>query len=1268
MNRNQYLWLAAVIVLALPATATGVDWDLQRVNYPDPVIGVTFNEPVRIQESLTNLIYLETRANIGLMYEPDVRVDQNYHRDFEILPSNTQGLGEGDYVLSVVGRNQPPPGYTNPVPATIAFEVTGLQIALLEPENGYSPITPYDVVAYTYVLDETNPEAPAQVPFNARCKYFPGTKDALGLAPNFDTNSNLLGLTTIAPSGDPDQFSGGGTLHRASNVVFPGTAFTVVCQHYKKNGDPVVALSIEEFWVGQLAKGPNITLTPEPARVVNPNRPWTVININTDQETLCTIARGQQGSTTDETPTASTTDFATEHLHIIRYDNTLGVNTDFTDDFTEHEEYYTVTCENKAGRVSHETINVTVNFGEGLSITIHNPNTGLTNDNPVWANITTSHPSTCTVNLLQMNTVDGLEHSKDLTTPPDGNTTAVFYCEWEDKNETVNVTFTNDRLIPTTPTITSSGKLCDGEAAMTALAEDNDVIIKYYWELLANDETVQEGETTSGFVEVSLPLASQEYTWRVWAEDRAGNLGVAATETIISYPGNSDECDERAFINYHQPPLGWDTEPFTPTIETKRPAACGYLFAPGTTENHIHMPSSDGIIHTLPSTSTWLLNEQNFHIRCTEGDMTHEQLMNFGIQTEEILITELVAEPNPARDFQNKEVRITATTNNEATCTLSLVDSVPFDGEDPSAAETYTTTHAHNLNLSFITQLIAETLDYTVTCTDKAGQTDSQPLPIVVDYLSAFDIEVLSPPAATNQADITLSVKPEIPALCVYRDMDSGPTGDFNSMTEANGIYSATFSNVAEGAHTILVRCQNSVGTQAEKTVSFSIDTTPPNVTLTSTGQLCPQSEVAILFEADEELKNVTLDVLLGTSLQYAGNSTNDRYVIEGSNHTTGQFLTLVGRGTDKANNTFEARTNLTVLAELDAACDLGRIRCGNNVTQAGEDCDGPNLGVNTNCSAHGAYTGEITSCLSDCTYDLSTCEALSNVTINVSGCTDSAANNYNPRATTDDGSCRYGQNVSDCTNSTATNYNPRATEDDGTCVFGAPEDPVNDCTDSTAINYNPRATNDDGTCVYGDVEGCTDSNFVNFNPLATIDDGSCQGDFGPPPILTEPGTDGSEDEGPGNFDDPFREPNNDEGMFDAVENEEFSWIALVLLLIGLILMGGASYYLYVADINRQTPVQKQTPSTPLPVQRETAVQRLHREQQERQAFEKKAQESKEERHALTKQFEDEKEQTLQERKAAKTTEEKKQKAEENAEKKTKDVFDRLDEFIEEEK
>ena len=79
-------------------------------------------------------------------------------------------------------------------------------------------------------------------------------------------------------------------------------------------------------------------------------------------------------------------------------------------------------------------------------------------------------------------------------------------------------------------------------------------------------------------------------------------------------------------------------------------------------------------------------------------------------------------------------------------------------------------------------------------------------------------------------------------------------------------------------------------------------------------------------------------------------------------------------------------------------------------------------------------------------------------------------ANNYNPTATCEDGSCEYNG----CIDPTASNYNANLTGDclgiiGGTnyttcCIY-----PTTGCTDAAALNTPPTATVDDGSCMYCD-------------------------------------------------------------------------------------------------------------------------------------------------------------------------------------------------------
>ena len=48
------------------------------------------------------------------------------------------------------------------------------------------------------------------------------------------------------------------------------------------------------------------------------------------------------------------------------------------------------------------------------------------------------------------------------------------------------------------------------------------------------------------------------------------------------------------------------------------------------------------------------------------------------------------------------------------------------------------------------------------------------------------------------------------------------------------------------------------------------------------------------------------------------------------------------------------------------------------------------------------------------------------------------------------------------CSNPNAQNFDPNAEADDGSCIF------LEGCTDPNALNYNPEVYQDDGSCVYG--------------------------------------------------------------------------------------------------------------------------------------------------------------------------------------------------------
>ena len=89
-----------------------------------------------------------------------------------------------------------------------------------------------------------------------------------------------------------------------------------------------------------------------------------------------------------------------------------------------------------------------------------------------------------------------------------------------------------------------------------------------------------------------------------------------------------------------------------------------------------------------------------------------------------------------------------------------------------------------------------------------------------------------------------------------------------------------------------------------------------------------------------------------------------------------------------------------------------------------------------------------------------------------IQGCTDTAACNYEPDATQDDGSCTFPG----CTDPLASNYDAQA-GCPGPCTYI-----IDGCTDTAACNYDPDATNDNGSCTF---PGCTDPLASNYDAQA---------------------------------------------------------------------------------------------------------------------------------------------------------------------------------------
>ncbi len=1335
-----------LLILFFTTPVLAADFDLGLVNFPDPVIKVTYNEPVQILDAQTNLIFLETNTGIGLAYDPSA--DDGFANEYEIRPSAGE-LGEGRYSFEVVARSTL--GLTNSIPDTVEFSVTGLNAMMLSPASGFAQSTPYSVNILTFVYGNDD----EILPFNAECKYFLGQNP-----PNDFNHVSLTRMSASTPSGDPNQHTAPnlGTRHKISGLETTSSTLSVLCQRYKLSRAVVPRLLTEQFSIGVLEEGPTIVVTLTPPTVFNEQDPTLSLLVETNQDTICTIRK--RGSSEefflDDVIQGDFDTYKQEHLEILDYSSDEGINEIITSTERQEKEY-TIQCTNLAGRSTQEDILVTIDYDAIIEISIIEPEP-LTNADPVVIRAQTNIFADCELDGEFMNQ-EGTIHSRQVSTNPSQDYTTTITCTQQNKETTIEYNFTTDRIPPNNILINASEAVCGNTATAFFEAEDNDQVHGFNWTLKDGSTVLEQGYSTSGFVEVTTPsFTSQELTWEVDVHDRAGNIAQANPVTTTLQELNSDACNPGPFIQYYEPPLGFDTDPFDITIQTKREAICGFrLDLPGIdpNEGHQQAQSTDGFIHELFKNVN---TDRSVHIRCVEDDETiHTQVLDFGITTQRPSITELRADPNPVNDFTSRKTTITATTNTETVCQLLKDTTVTFDGEDLSDANTYTTDHEHELDLSEITSQQAQVLDYRVVCTDKAGQIISKALPITIDF-SNTEIEVLSPQQYTNNPQPDVIVRPSATSICEYRDPDSGIAGAYNSMTaDDQGVHAAgLLVTLDEGAHSILVRCTNSLAEQSFKTISFSVDTIAPIINPVANDFVCKDATTTIEFNITDN-SPVTTQITIDTNTT---NTTADRYELDSTLYNDSvsvQFTPI-----DAAGNTGTSETKIITVYENgalectnraicgdgtqheDEACDDGNLIsgdgcsdtctieqsnpvCGNGVAETGELCDGDEFAAS--CSFFG-LEGTPTSCNNDCTPDLSTCSDLPDPALCGNGVLDNGEfcdgvllgsascsevglsgtfDECTPFCTPVLSSCSLPP-VADPTLCGNGELNEGEECDDSefavACSIYGREGSASSCTSICKLDVStcgppisvPPTSSVCGNNIVETGEECdgTDlplSSCQFYNPEFSGTISSCNADCTYDTstcntVLGGPGNEGSgggSDGGSGSDSDGGfnREERNQNNPPTEIE-EGFSWLALILMILGVVLMGGSGYYLYTAyDIRsrQEQNVQRQDfPQRPPQLTQEQIQEQQRLEQEKLENYRQREQEREAKRAKIMSSFDDgtqkqDKEdsdqvENNQENESKQNNAESKTITKESSEqaKKKKDAFSELDEFVDETK
>lgn len=624
------------------------------------------------------------------------------------------------------------------------------------------------------------------------------------------------------------------------------------------------------------------------------------------------------------------------------------------------------------------------------------------------------------------------------------------------------------------------------------------------------------------------------------------------------------------------PPFGFGQEfPFSLTLETVKQdgspaqATCEYS-AIGWDSPMTSITSSLSSMHAIPEIS----HNGYLYVACEEstGRMTLKRFI-VGVDSTPPSI-EVVATPQRVLDPRTKTTVLTIETDDNATCTI---DGEPIDG-DPSDISSYREIREHQIFYNDIFDTDPHVFEYELSCTNLAGLSKEASVVVEVNFGGSADINVLAPPPITTNSTFALVVQPTFDAsTCSVGTSPMVKTGDR---------FSLQYTSLPDGKYNFTIFC-NGVR-EATRTYVVRVDKTMPTMqSLNATDTSCDDRYVeSSFFATDANGSGVVaygFRLRQGTTMIREGSVTQPGVKVRLPLNTAG-ILTWEVWPTDGAGNNGSART-------LDAACTISddtipgggsgttpTSRCGNNLVEAGESCDGTSLAGLT-CSRLG-FSGGSLSCSSSCSLVTTACtgggvvppicgdgavspgEHCDGTLLSPSVCTAFGFTSGAIRCTS---ACKFDTNL--CTR-TGTNATPppsdRCTSDlqcengrrcdilSGACI----ERSAPACTSTAECEIGETCDLFSGLCIADTSTGLRCSTSFECNIGQDCVSGSCQdaiekgGSNNPVIVPTETGSAG------------------------------FNWLAWLLIVLGVLLMGGAGYFLWIQNDAKKHP--RSTSSLPV--------------------------------------------------------------------------------------
>ncbi len=676
-----------------------------------------------------------------------------------------------------------------------------------------------------------------------------------------------------------------------------------------------------------------------------------------------------------------------------------------------------------------------------------------------------------------------------------------------------------------------------------------------------------------------VPLSPGEYLLTLDAADQGGTSRLDLIRFTVTGP----------LIELLRPPFGISpTHPFDISFRVREEgepvqSVCTWSNI-GYGQNERPVDSTTGVEHTITG-----LNYNGFlYLRCsreTGTDVLRTVRVGWDASPPTVRVT---PHPSLVRDPRYKYTILVVETDDETVC---QIDGQPLAGEDPAEPADYSKRHEHRVSYNDITDERERGFSYDISCVNTAGQYGSATAEVTVSLGLSSWIDVLSPPAFTNASTFTMTVRPTFAAdTC---------TANGKSMTQNGEVFERGFSGVRNGANTYNISC---VGAQeASREYTVTVDTTLPVMdSLTIPSRACT-GPVQFTYNAtdNDRVASYTWTVFNSSNAVFDQAervlSTTGETTVESGEYRVSVFATdRAGHDSRPLVSSFtvlqdDAPQCATRGCTKDADCPSGR-SCVEN-TCASSCATDTDCAAGTICKAKACLPGCRST--SDCP---ATQQCVSNTCV-VQGCTSNT--DCSSGATCSNGVCI----ATIVTNRTG----PTCTSD-----FDCPYPDV--CSDGVCASQGGSGgtQEDTGTPPSPPIknrgeEGC--SSDVECSVTEECRAGVCiPRDERPVPI-------------------PSGGPGGPEG------GAQTPWLAVILIILGILTMGGSGYYLYEQHQEKHRPGPPVQPVQPVfqalsPQQirvRKAQRERVEQQQAARQRAEEQArkrrQEREQERHKLFEKF-----------------------------------------------